>query len=166
MAAAPAKPAKAAKPANPPHGAPGHVHGDEADGDGADDPRQLAAQFDLVQRELQRVDRRLQALEEALVEAQQAAAALRSMAEAKGEQDILLPLGAGVHIAARVDGAQPVLMPLGAGYFTEDKAAGVADALDERVKAIGAQFQDASSQAEQLAQVAAQINERLSQFPQ
>ena len=159
MAAAPAK------PANPPHGSPGHVHGDEDQGDGAmDDPRQLAAQFDLVQRELQRVDRRLQALEEALVEAQQAAAALRSMAEAQGAQDILLPLGAGVHVAAKVDGAKPVLMPLGAGYFTEDKPAEVATALDERVKAIGAQFQDASSQAEQLAQVAAQINERLSQF--
>ncbi|HUR24386.1 MAG TPA: prefoldin subunit alpha [Candidatus Thermoplasmatota archaeon] len=157
--AAPAK-------ANPPHGQPGHVHGDEAgdEGDGAmGDPRQLAAQFDLVQRELQRVDRRLQVLEEALVEAQQAAAALRTMADAEGEQDILLPLGSGVHVAAKVDGAQPVLMPLGAGYFTEDKAANVATALDERVKAIGAQFEEASAQAEQLAQVAAQINERLSQ---
>ena len=160
MAAAPAKP-------NPPHGQPGHVHGDEDGGDGpADDPRQLAAQFDLVQRELQRMDRRLQALEEALVEAQQAAAALRSMAEASGEQDILLPLGAGVHVAASVDGSKLVLMPLGAGYFTEDKAGEVATALDERVRAIGAQFQDANSQAEQLAQVAAQINERLSQFQQ
>jgi prefoldin alpha subunit len=156
MAAAPAKP-------NPPHGQPGHVHGDE-DGDGTDDPRQLAAQFDLVQREMQRVDRRLQALEQALVEAQQAAAALRSMADAPGPQDILLPLGAGIHVAARVDGAQPVLMPLGAGYFTEDKAAEVATALDERVKAIGAQFEEASAQAEQLAQVAAAINERLSPF--
>ena len=159
MAAAPAK------PANPPHGSPGHVHGDEGDADGMpDDPRQLAAQFDLVQREMQRVDRRLQALEQALVEAQQAAAALRSMADAQGAQDILLPLGAGIHVAARVDGSQPVLMPLGAGYFTEDKAGDVAAALDERVKAIGAQFEDASSQAEQLAQVAAAINGRLSQF--
>lgn len=162
MAAAPP-----ARPANPPHGAPGHVHGpgdghgDEGEGD---DPRQLAAQFELVQRELQRVDRRLQALEEALVEAQQAATALRTMAEAQGRQEILLPLGAGVHVAATVDGAAPVLMPLGAGYFTEDKAGDVASALDERVKAISAQFQDASSQAEQLANVAAQINERLSQF--
>lgn len=162
MAAAPAK------AANPPHGHPGHVHGDE-DGHGhsnevSDDPRQLAAQFELVQRELQRVDRRLQSLEEALVEAQQAAAALRSMADANGPQAIMLPLGAGVHVAATVDGAVPVLMPLGAGYFTEDKAGEVATALDERVRAIGAQFQEASQQAEQLAQVAAQINERLSQF--
>lgn len=156
MAAAPAT-------GNPPHGQPGHVHGDEDDG-AADDPRQLAAQFDLVQREMQRVDRRLQALEQALVEAQQATAALRSMAEAQGAQDILLPLGAGIHVAARVDGSQPVLMPLGAGYFTEDKAGDVATALEERVKAIGAQFEEASAQAEQLAQVAAAINERLSQF--
>jgi prefoldin alpha subunit len=170
MAAAPG-PAR-----NPPHGAPGHVHGDEGHArapgheggeDGMpDDPRQLAAQFELVQRELQRMDRRLASLEEALVEAQQAAGALKAMAEADGPQDILLPLGAGIHVPATVDGAAPVLMPLGAGYFTEDKAAEVATALDERVRAIGAQFQEANAQAEQLAQVAAQINERLSQFQQ
>ncbi|MFA5942841.1 MAG: prefoldin subunit alpha [Candidatus Thermoplasmatota archaeon] len=152
-------------PANPAHGQPGHVHGHDGD-EPADDPRQLAAQFDLVQRELQRVDRRLATLEGALVEAQQAAAALRAMADATGPQDIMLPLGAGVHVAATVNGAQPVLMPLGAGYFTEDKAGEVAVALEERVKAITVQFQEASAQAEQLANVAAQINERLSQFQQ
>ena len=154
-----------AKPpaANPAHGQPGHVHGDEDDGLAAD-PRQLAAQFDLVQRELQRVDRRLQALEEALVEAQQAAAALKHLADTPGMQDILLPLGSGVHVSAKVDGSAPVLMPLGAGYFTEDKAEGVASALEARVAAIGQQFQDASQQAEQLAQVAAQINDRLTQM--
>lgn len=159
--------AKPSVPASDGHVGHAHAegeHGQPGDDGMPDDPRQLAAQFDLVQRELQRADRRLQALEEALVEAQQAAAALRTMAEAGGPQDILLPLGSGVHVAAQVDGAAPVLMPLGAGYFTEDKAAGVATALDERVKAIGAQFQEASQHAEQLAQVASAINERLSQF--
>jgi prefoldin alpha subunit len=158
----------AGKSANPPHGSPGHVHGDEdgaGDADGlADDPRQLAAQLDLVQRELQRVDRRLSALEEALVEAQQAAGAVRHLAESATAQDILLPLGAGVHLHARVDGAAPVLMPLGAGYFTEDKAGSVAEALEQRVQAVSAQFQQASQDAERLAQVAAAINDRLLQL--
>lgn len=164
MAASPAKPAAAApkKAGNPLHGQPGHVHGDEE----AEDPRQLAAQFDLVQRELQRVDRRLAAVEEALVEAQQAAATVQALAEDGKAMDTLVPLGSGVHVHAKVDGGAPVLMPLGAGYFTEGKAADVAAALAERAKALGEQFQRASADAEQLAQAAAAINERLLQFQQ
>lgn len=149
--------------ANPPHGQPGHMHGDEGDGpDGlAEDPRQLAAQMDLVQRELQRVDRRLAALEEALVEAQQAAGAVRHLADHVTEQEVLWPLGAGVHLRAKVDGAAPVLMPLGAGYFTEDAAASVAEALQQRAQSLTAQFQQASEDAQRLAQVAGAINDRL-----
>jgi prefoldin alpha subunit len=153
-----------AAPANPPHGSPGHVHGAD---EGEDDPRQLAAQFDLVQRELQKVDRRLQAIEEALVEAQQAASTVAAFAEAGGKPlDTLVPLGSGVHVAAKVEPDAAVLMPLGAGYFTEGKPADVAAALGERVTGLTQQFQQASSDAERLAQVAAAINERLLQFQQ
>lgn len=164
----------AAKPSppNPPHGQPGHVHGDEGHGDGDDglglalDPRQLSAQFDLVQRELQRTDRRLQALEDAVVEAQQAVAALRSMAESGKTQQVLLPIGSGVHVHGTVDGGQRALMPLGAGYFTEDTAANVAQALEQRVQSLGQQFQEASDDAERLARVASAINEKLLQVQQ
>ena len=134
--------------------------------DGPDDPRQLAAQFDLVQRELQRVDRRLAALEQALVEAQQAAGTVTALAEAGKEVEALMPVGSGVHLHARVDASRPVLMPLGAGYYTEDKPASVASALAERVDALGRQFQEASQDAERLAQAAAAINERLLQIQQ
>jgi prefoldin alpha subunit len=153
MAAPPAKP-------NPPHGQPGHRHGDED----AEDPRQLAAQFEIVQRELQRVDRRLSAIEEALVEAQQASATVQALAAEGKPLETLVPIGAGVHVPAKVDAAAPVLMPLGAGYYTESRPEAVAEALAERVKALGEQFQRASADAEQLAQAAAAINERLSSF--
>lgn len=129
-----------------------------------DDPRQLAAQFDLVQRQLQAVDRRLAALESALVEAQQAASAVEALAASPGVQDAMLSLGSGVHVHARVDPAAPVLLPVGAGYYTEGPAAQVHAALQERVEAITRQFQQASADAEQLAQAAAAINERLSSF--
>lgn len=160
MASAPAKP-------NPPHGQPGHVHG-AGEPDAADDPRQLAAQFELLQRELQRVDRRLQAIEQALVEAQQAAGTVQALAEAAPGKPVetLFPLGSGVHVAATIAGGAPVLMPLGAGYYTESQAAEVAAALAERVKALGEQFQRASADAEQMAQAAAAINERLNTFQQ
>src|SRR5687767_1015671 len=129
MAAAPAKP-------KPPHGQPGHVHGPD-DGGHDDDPRQLAAQFEMLQRELQRVDRRLSAIEEALVEAQQAASTVQALADEGKSLETLVPIGAGVHVPAQVDAGAPVLMPLGAGYYTEAKADAVAAALAERAKALG-----------------------------
>jgi prefoldin alpha subunit len=143
----------------------GHAHDGAEDGL-AEDPGQLSAQFEVVQRELQRVDRRLAALEEALVEAQRAAGALRHLAETPQAQDVLLPLGAGVHLSVQADGRAPVLMPLGAGYFTEGSAGSVAEALEQRVQAILAQFQQASQDADRLAQVAAAINDRLNHLQQ
>jgi len=153
-----------AAPPGKPSAPPAAAARGSADGDGEDDPRQLAAQFELVQRELQKVDRRLAALEEAMLEAQQAAAAVKHLGEAKAKQDILLPIGAGVHVSAHVDAAPALLMPLGAGYFTQGMPGNVADALDARAQSIARQFQDATQDAERLAQVAAAINERLLQL--
>ncbi len=127
----------------------------------ADDPRQLAAQFDLVQRQLQAVDRRLAQLEQALMEAQQAASAVEALAASTGVQQSLVPLGSGVHLRAAVDPAAPVLLPIGAGYYTEGPAAGVTGALQERIAAITQSFQQANAEAERLAQAASAINDRL-----
>lgn len=127
----------------------------------ADDPRQLAAQFDLVQRQLQAVDRRLAQLEQALMEAQQAASTVEALAASSGVQESLVPLGSGVHLRAAVDPAAPVLLPIGAGYYTEGPAAGVTGALQERVASITQAFQQASAEAERLAQTASAINDRL-----
>lgn len=127
----------------------------------SDDPRQLAAQFDLIQRELQRMDRRLASLEQALIEAQQAATTVKGLAQTTGIQESLLPIGGGVHVHATIDAAKPVLLPIGAGYFTEDTAENVAGALEERVASITKSFQEASADAQRLAQAAANINERL-----
>lgn len=132
-----------------------------APGEPVDDPRQLAAQFDLIQRQLQSVDRRLAQLEQALVEAQQAASTVQALAEATATQEALLPLGSGVHVRATVDPQAPVLLPIGAGYYTEGPANGVTGALQERVASITQAFQQASAEAERLAQTAAAINEHL-----
>lgn len=133
-------------------------------GDGAEDPRQLAVQYDILQRQLQATDRRLAAIEQALVEAQQAATTVSSLAEAKGLQESLLPVGSGVHVRAVVDPSAPILLPVGAGYFTQGPAAEVTAALKARVEGLTRSFQDASADAERLAQAAAAINERLESF--
>ena len=135
---------------------------DAAPQDAPEDPRQLAAQFEFLQRQLQSVDRRLAQLEQALVEAQQAASTVQGLAEATGTQDTLLPIGSGVHVHAKVDPKAPVLLPIGAGYFTEGPAKDIVAALGERVEAITKSFQETSADAERLAQAAAAINERLS----
>jgi prefoldin alpha subunit len=122
------------------------------------------AQFDLVQRSLARVDRQLQALEQALMEAQQALATVRHLSEQKGAQPMLLPIGAGVHVRATLDASQPVLLPVGAGYSTEGAPADVAVALEQRLASIREQFAAASQEAERLTQTAAAINEQLGGF--
>ncbi len=132
--------------------------------DPSERPEQLMAQFELVQRQLTRVDRQLQALEQAMMESQQALATVRHLAESSGKQAMLLPIGGGVHVRAMLDAGQTVLLPIGAGYSTEGKAADVAAALEERLKSIQAQFNAASAEAERLTQTAAAINEHLGQL--
>ncbi|MEA3204285.1 MAG: hypothetical protein QOI63_1965 [Thermoplasmata archaeon] len=128
----------------------------------AADPRQLMAQFDLVQRELQRAERRLATLEQAMMEAQQALGTVRHLAESGGAQSVLLPLGGGLHVRATVDADQDVLLPIGAGYSTPGKPAEVAKALEERVAAIGKAYDEAAGHADELANAAAALNEQLS----
>lgn len=125
------------------------------------DPRQVMAQLDLVQRELQRAERRLATLEQAMVEAQQALGTVRHLAEAKSVQNVLLPIGGGLHVRATVDAGQDVLMPIGAGYSTQGKAAEVAQALEERVASIGKAYEEAAQRADELANAAAALNEQL-----
>ncbi|MES2153798.1 MAG: prefoldin subunit alpha [bacterium] len=132
-------------------------------GDGtADDPRQLLAQRDIVQVELQRMERRMAAIEEAMMEAQRAIATVRGLAEAGGgTHDLLVPVGAGVHVKAQAKGGATILLPLGAGLLTEGKPEDVIAALEERVKGINRSFDEASEQAEQLTNAAAVIEEKL-----
>ena len=134
------------------HG-PGEGHEDEP----GPDARQLAAQFELVQRELERMDRRLQTLQQALIETQQAAAALRELGERKGVQETLVPVGAGVVLRGTVNPSENVIVPIGAGYGIEKSFADAAQALDQRAADVTKSFEKASSDADRLAQIASSM---------
>jgi prefoldin alpha subunit len=125
------------------------------------DPRQLMAQLEMVQRQMQRVDRRLSALEQAMAETQQALGAVRHLAESSGVQEVLLPIGAGVSVRARVDASARVVTPIGAGYATEGPAAEVAQALEERSRSIVQGFEQASAEAQELAMAHAALTQQL-----
>lgn len=148
----------------------GHGHDGEADGLDGIDPRQLMAQREIVQRELDRMERRMAAIEEAMLDAQRAAATVRGLQEA-GQQpgrpathDVFLPVGSGVHVEARVDVNAKVLLPIGAGYLTEGTPEDVLAALEKRIEAINRSFEQAAAEAEQLASAAAAMDERLGQM--
>ncbi|MCA1819359.1 MAG: prefoldin subunit alpha [Halobacteriales archaeon] len=124
-------------------------------------PEQLMAQMDILQREMARMDRRMAAIEQALMEAQQAAATVQALSEAKGDVEALVPIGGGVHVKARLDAGAQVLLPVGAGYATEAGAAQVAEALRQRVESLSQQFRQANEEAERVAQAAAALNEEM-----
>lgn len=126
------------------------------------DPRQLAAQMELVQRELARLDRRMEALEQALVETQQGLSTVKFLAESTGPQQVLVSLGAGVQAFATVDASSKLISPIGAGYATEAPASDVAAALEKRLQSIQTEFNRAGAEAQRLSQAAAAMNQELS----
>ncbi|MHB8633407.1 MAG: prefoldin subunit alpha [Thermoplasmatota archaeon] len=127
------------------------------------DPRQLAAQLQFVQRELSRAQEQLDAIQGALVEANQAAATLKSLGEAaKGE--ILVPIGAGVHLHATLTDASPVF-PVGAGYAIEASPEAALATLQRRIQDITESFNRTAERAEELAGAGAQIDSLLSRLP-
>jgi len=132
----------------------------------ADDPQQMIAQLELVQREIQRAERRLEALEQVVADAQQAASTLKALAGAKGEHEVLLPIGGGVHLRARLDPKQPAVVPVGAGYATDGVLEAAAAALEKRVEAASRSFQAAVQDMERLSQVAGTLNQRLEELAQ
>jgi prefoldin alpha subunit len=122
------------------------------------------AQLEMIQRELQRAERRLGGLEQAMVETQQALGTVRHLAESPAGaagQAVLVPIGGGLHVRATVDAAQDVLLPIGAGYSTPGKPAEVAKALEERVAALSKAYDEAAQRADELANAAAGLNEQL-----
>ena len=130
-----------------------------ADGDDAPDPRQLAAQLELVQRELARTQARMEAIEAAMVEANQAAATLRALADTS-ESDVLVPVGAGVHVHARLLKASPVV-PVGAGYAIEASPQAALATLERRIQDITETFNQVAERAEQLGNAGAQLTAML-----
>lgn len=137
--------------------APPAAPGDEA----APDPRQLAAQLELVQRELARTQARLDSIEAAMVEANQAAATLRALADESSTGDLLVPVGAGVHVHARLVKGQPPVVPVGAGYAIEASPQAALATLERRIQDITETFNQAAERAEQLAQAGSQITAML-----
>jgi prefoldin alpha subunit len=122
------------------------------------------AQLDLVQRQAEATERRMEAIEQMVREAQQAAGTLRSLAQATGEQEVLLPLGAGVHIKAKVNPKDLAIVPVGSGYATEGDLDTAAKALEARVEEAAQAFQTTLQDMERLTQTAAALNERLAQL--
>lgn len=123
-----------------------------------DDGQQLIAQYEATQAQLQQVDARLGRLEEMLMEQRRAAETLEALG---GEQEALVPIGAGLHVRARVVGDAPIVTPLGAGYATDLDLDGAQVALQKRVAETQGALETAGQQADRLAQTLQSLGMRL-----
>lgn len=129
------------------------------------DPQQLAAQLQLLQRELGRLDRRLSALESTMMDVTRAAAAVQYLAEMDGPASLYVDVGGGVQAAVQVDPKAPLLMSLGAGYHTAKAPADVHAELTKRSQTIQEEFQRVSAEAQRVSQAASALNEHISSLP-
>lgn len=123
-----------------------------------DDAQQLIAQYEATQAQLQQVDARLGRLEELLLEQRRAAQTLEGLG---GEQEALVPIGAGLHVRARVAGDAPVVTPLGAGYAADRDLAKARASLQRRIAETQGALETASQQADRLAQTLQGLGMRL-----
>lgn len=125
---------------------------------GPDDSQQVIAQYEATQAQLQQVDARLVRLEEMLLEQRRAAETLEALG---GEQEALVPIGAGLHVRARVVGDAPVVTPVGAGYAVDHDLPDARAALQRRLAETQGALETAGQQADRLAQTLQSLGMRL-----
>lgn len=123
-----------------------------------DDAQQAIAQYEATQAQLQQIDARLVRLEELLLEQRRAAETLGSL---EGDQEALVPIGAGLHVRARIAGGEPVVTPLGAGYAADKTVLEAQEVLKGRMAETQAAMESASQQAEGLARNLQALGTRL-----
>lgn len=127
----------------------------------ADDAQQLYAQYQQMQQQLQQVDQRLQQLEQSMMELQQAEHTLEALQAESGVSDVLVPVGGGVHLRARVDPSQEAIVPIGGGYAAEDSLEKAAAALDQRMQETRQQLEQANKDAQRLGATMEQVGARI-----
>ena len=124
-----------------------------------EEPRRLAAQMEMLQRQLQGTERRLGAIEANIIELQQAAQTLRLLPEV--EAKILVPLGGGVHLRATVSPADPLIRPVGGNTSVEGSRNDALATVEGRVAQLTESYQATSGAADRLATAIQEINQQL-----
>lgn len=126
-----------------------------------DDPQEIMAQLQMLQGRLQAVDRQSALIERDLNEAQQASDTLRGLEEGDGELAVMVPVGGGVQVPARVEPKSTVLMQIGAGYATRG---GIPDALERlraQVETLQEQLAQVNTEADRLVQTGQVLQQKL-----
>lgn len=120
--------------------------------------QQAIAQYEAAQAQLQAIDGHLARLEEMLQEQQRAASTLTSLDD---DQEALVPVGAGLHVRARIIGDAPVVTPVGAGYATDLDLDGARAALERRIEETRQAMSEANAKADEVARTLQALGQRL-----
>ncbi len=92
---------------------------------------QAQARLEVLQRRIGALDTRSQALQEALIEIEQARAALDALDD-DASAPALVPLGGGVHAHADVHAGKHVVVPIGSGYAVGEDLPSATQRLEDR----------------------------------
>jgi prefoldin alpha subunit len=125
------------------------------------DPQQLAMQYEQGQRQLQALQQHLGSLEQTMVDMRRAEATLSGLAGMRGEQEVLVPIGAGVHLRAKVAPDSLVIEPIGADYATDATAEVAAKKIQDRLKEVESAYQSAEQQFRLLSRQLQELTARL-----
>ncbi len=113
--------------------------------------QQIAEQF---QAELQSLEQQQEQLTEYLNELKQTQDAIETLEDAEAGEKVLLPLGSGAFVHARLDEADTVLAPIGSDILAEEPPNKAIERLESRRK-------EAKNAQQQVQQNIQQIQQRL-----
>ncbi len=119
-------------------------------------------EFELLQRHIQSMERQLGAMEQSMMEIQQAITSLEAIESGDADGPVLVPIGAGVHVQATFQKDAAVVRPIGAETAIGGTATEALDALKQRRDALQSSYQQANAQLEQTLHKAQALQQRLS----
>ena len=121
--------------------------------------QELTQRFEALQRALQAADRQLGMMEQHLGEFRRAKQSLEGLEG--GEQEVLLPIGGGVFVSAKVDPGKAVLSPVGAEYSVEGTREEAIERIGHRIAEAEAAFQELNARAQELGREYQEVAMRL-----
>lgn len=128
------------------------------------DLRELAMRGESVRQQLAAVEGQREYVAELLAEARRSLGTLEHMATAQAGDEILVPLGAGAFVHARLASPGTALASIGSGLHAEIPSADARERMQKRVQSLEAAASSTQQEAARLLDEMTRINAVLEQF--
>lgn len=112
--------------------------------------QQLIQVAEQLQSQLQELQQQQNQINDLISEIQQAKEAVDVVEDAEADEKVLLPLGSGAYVHARLEDAETVLAPIGGGVLAEESPQKAIERLESREKEARESQQEVENNMEQL----------------